>query len=117
LDYLDIANLDSGAYWFVSFHKKNGGSVSNQAYSGYIPFIGHAFRFFDRYDCIPVQNCVTIAIPFVEIIALDDSSLAQASVMAGRNGPHTEESFGFFSQVILEVKLGGFLIETVGGSL
>jgi hypothetical protein len=44
----------------------------------------------------------------VEIIALDDSSLAKASVMAGWNGPHTEESFGILWQAILEVKLGGF---------
>jgi hypothetical protein len=28
--------------------------------------------------------------------------------MAGWNGPHTEEGFGFFGKAILEVKSGGF---------
>jgi cell division protein DivIC len=41
----------------------------------------------------------------VEIAALDDSSLAQASDMAGRNNPNTEEISEFYSQAILEVKV------------
>jgi hypothetical protein len=100
LDHLDPADPDPGAYQFVSFRKKNGVPVSSKAYIGYIPFNDHPFRIFDRYDCIPVQNCVTIAVPFVEITALDDSShdssLAKASLMAGWNGPLTEEGLGFY---------------------
>jgi hypothetical protein len=103
LDHLDPADPDPGAYQFVSFRKKNGVPVSSKAYIGYIPFNDHPFRIFDRYDCIPVQNCVTITVPFVEIIALVNTSLdssldgafAKASFMAVRNGPLPEEGLGF----------------------